>query len=445
MLRLWLLATCLSLLCCGSPQRSPVPSRANIEEIRALIAEDRLDEAEQRLLALGNGSQASPARDRLLGHIAVRRGNVRRALSLLTPLRKPGSPDPWLDWDLAQAHIMDRNHFAAIDLLAPLIEAPPAPVAQQLRMAAGEVALEVGDNDLALQSFGFALAGRPEDGRAFLGLARATFRSGSVEEAELLVSARVARFPDELEARLLLGEIRAALNRIEDAAAVFAEITRLASERHEAWRGLGFAQFRLGRLEAAVKSLERARRGLPDDPSIATKLGQAYAELGRNKEAVEALLVAAKASPDSPEVWRSLIAVQLESGDAYAAVQVTRRVPKFLTDGDPQLEEACYGARLIGAALLLACGEKPSILSEGGRRSDDFVTMRVPLDELVGRIEELGGAWRGADLGPFDPVRAEQMLRLPPIREAIRNAARYCLTSPPASPHTAYRPQRAVH
>ena len=444
-MRLCLLATCLLLLCCGGPQRSSAPSRAAIEEIRALIAEDRLDEAEQKLLALGNGRQASSPRDRLLGHIAVRRGNVRRALSLLSPLRKPAEPDPWLDWDLAQAHIMDRNPFAAIDLLAPLIERPPAPVARQLRMAAGEVALEVGDHDLAMRSFGLALAGRQEDEKAFLGLARATFRSGSAEEAELLVAARVARFPNELEPMLLLGEIRAALNRTEDAATVFAEVTRRAPERHEAWRGLGFAQFRLGRVERAVKSLERARKGLPDDPSVVTELGQALAELGRYKEAVEALLVAAEASPDSPEVWRSLIAVQLEAGEAYAAVKATRRIPAFLRDGDPRLEEASFRARLIGAALLLACGEKPSILAEGGPQRGKFVRLRVPLDELGGRVDELADTWREADLGPFDPVRARQMLQLPPIREAIRSAARYCLTAPPASSRTAHRPQRALH
>jgi tetratricopeptide (TPR) repeat protein len=444
MLRLWLLAACLSLVCCGSSQRAPVSSRAAIEEIRALIAEERLDEAEEKLLSLGEAPNIAPARDRLLGHIAVRRGKAPRALTLLTPLRKPDEPDPWLDWDLARAYITQQNFFAALDLLSPLIESPPAPVARQLRMAAGEVAAEVGDHRLALRAYGLALAGHPEDSKAFMGLARATFRSGSLHEAEMLVSARVAQYPDEAEPRLLLGEIFAAQNKSEEAAEIFTEVTSKAPGNHGAWRGLGFAQFRLGQYKEAVHSFDRAREGVRDDPAMDTKLGQALAALGRYYEAADALLGAARSSPDSPEVWRSLIAVQLDAGDAPGAVRSTRRAPRFLRDGDPDLEDICFRARLVGAALMLACGIGPSTFADGAADSAEERS-RVPLDKLHGSLEALSRVWLEADLGAFDPVRARQMLQLPPVREVIRRAARSCLPAPPDSSRTAHRPSRSLN
>ena len=63
----------------------------------------------------------------------------------------------------------------------------------------------------------------------------------------------------------------------------------------------GWIAFRRGEHEEALRYLEPAARGLPDDPVVQYHLGMAYAALGRRDEAVAQLTRALEiAGEDNP-------------------------------------------------------------------------------------------------------------------------------------------------
>lgn len=66
---------------------------------------------------------------------------------------------------------------------------------------------------------------------------------------------------------------------------------------------LGWAYYRLGKYEDAVRELERAVQLMPQDPTINDHLGDAYWKVGRKLEATFQwkIALAAKTAPDNPE------------------------------------------------------------------------------------------------------------------------------------------------
>ena len=67
---------------------------------------------------------------------------------------------------------------------------------------------------------------------------------------------------------------------------------------------LGWAYYRLGKYEDAVRELERAVQLMPQDPTINDHLGDAYWKVGRKLEATFQwkIALASKTPPDNPEL-----------------------------------------------------------------------------------------------------------------------------------------------
>jgi len=76
---------------------------------------------------------------------------------------------------------------------------------------------------------------------------------------------------------------------------------------------LGWAHYRLGQYEDAVKELERAVSLMPQDPTINDHLGDAYWKVGRKLEATFQwkIALASKTKPENPEVIEKKLAVGL--------------------------------------------------------------------------------------------------------------------------------------
>lgn len=64
---------------------------------------------------------------------------------------------------------------------------------------------------------------------------------------------------------------------------------------------LGWAYFRLGRIEEAIKELEAAMHLSPDDPAIIEHLGDVYLEAGRERQALESYRKAVRLKPESED------------------------------------------------------------------------------------------------------------------------------------------------
>lgn len=84
---------------------------------------------------------------------------------------------------------------------------------------------------------------------------------------------------------------------------------------------LGWAHYRLGQYEEAVKELERAVQLMPQDPTINDHLGDAYWQVGRKLEATFQwnIALATKTPPDNPEEIKKKLENGLQTGVKDAA------------------------------------------------------------------------------------------------------------------------------
>jgi len=86
---------------------------------------------------------------------------------------------------------------------------------------------------------------------------------------------------------------------------------------------LGWAHYRLGQYEDAVRELEKAVQLMPQDPTINDHLGDAYWQVGRKLEATFQwnIALATKTPPDDPEAIKKKLkeGLQAESKDAAKA------------------------------------------------------------------------------------------------------------------------------
>lgn len=84
---------------------------------------------------------------------------------------------------------------------------------------------------------------------------------------------------------------------------------------------LGWAHYRLGQYEDAVRELERAVQLMPQDPTINDHLGDAYWKVGRKLEATFQwnIALATKTPPDNPEEIKKKLENGLQTGVKDAA------------------------------------------------------------------------------------------------------------------------------
>jgi tetratricopeptide (TPR) repeat protein len=214
---------------------------------------------------------------------------------------------PALEIRLARLALVEgRTGDAVAGSQAALDAARAAPADHDLAFyafAAGEIARQAGDAAAARSGFEAALAIRPTDPAALLGLARVEAHDGALESATAHLELAVATIPQP-EAVGLLSDLRAALG--DDVGAATAEATLDAIRRLSAGAGGVFDRALLrfdldhGRADEAL--LAAARRDLAFRPDAAGHDLVAWAlhRLGRSDQAaLEAELALAVGSRDA--------------------------------------------------------------------------------------------------------------------------------------------------
>lgn len=107
--------------------------------------------------------------------------------------------------------------------------------------------------------------------------------------------------------------------RLGDAESRYIELNQRFGPRAEWFANLGAVQLRLGRFEAAVRSLETAAVDLPSHPGVLTSLGMAQLRAGRAEAAVESLRRATALAPSSVDAHNALGLAHAALGDVEQA------------------------------------------------------------------------------------------------------------------------------
>lgn len=222
---------------------------------------------------------------------------------------------------------MDRTD-RAVALLEQAKELDPA--AWQVDNRLGLTYLRRGDWVAAVAAFEEASRKVPWMPHPHLNLARVYEQQGNTEaavrEQQMFEKLRpnqeqvqryldnLESYPEDLEARCLLGEVYVLQGRIDAATTCFRQVIALDSTYAEAHYGLGAMRYYQGDLGGAIAAYERACRLRPDMIGAFADLGQAYQQAGRFDRAVAAYERALDLQPD-------LAATRIRLGLALASLR----------------------------------------------------------------------------------------------------------------------------
>jgi putative PEP-CTERM system TPR-repeat lipoprotein len=404
------------------PAEAPAEARAAFLTVRgrALLAEDKLDDAERVLseaLALDAQSvsalvaNSAVAMIRQQFPVAQERAARAHAIQPLDPrpMLQAGDiafmrgafdeSEGWFnkavalrrsDWaemvarlGRARARIAAGRAAAAVADLDAIIKAAPSNGnANYLR---GLAAYHGGDHATAKERVDVALQAMPNHRPALLLAGAANFAVGNHEQAIRHLQRLIADLPDHMDARKLLAMAQMRVNQPRQA------MTTLEGARNTEDADLlgliGAAAARAGDMTRASQYFQRAVERRPDDALARARLGIARIALGEAEQAVEDLELALKQKPDLREAGVAVFASHLQQRRFAEAMAAARRVQETWPD-------RAIGFSLAGLAHLAQQQESEAAASfeQGLARQPDDAYAATQLALILSRKGDPGRA-----------------------------------------------------
>ena len=284
-------------------QRNPDAVGAHLNLAKALIAENRLEEAEaaarvavaqrpdshdalvnlavalgqlerfdeaerhlRRAVAIAPGQEAAKPLENL-AVLLSRRNALDEAEALLRQALESAPDDISILRNLAKLLQAKRRPEAALELYDRLVEEGAGDIATH--SARGNLLFGLERHDEALTAWRRALAQAPEPGAAFslhTSMGRAEWaKTGSADAAARHYERALAINPRDATALGNLASLRIAQQRHQDALALFQRALEQAPDAAGLHAGRGYALYAVGQADAAIASLERA---LALDPGL---------------------------------------------------------------------------------------------------------------------------------------------------------------------------------
>lgn len=312
--------------------RQPAARDARLALARALIGEKRFDEARPHFDRLLKDNPDNPEIIYPIAMLALQQGDARTGRQQLERLLQTDFPDKSsVHFFLGQLDQEQKNLSAALEHYRQVTSgnqyiAARARAAQillqqgkpdearellhntrggsaeertQLTMAEAQLLRDAGRHADAYAVLVEALAAQPDNVDMLYDAALTAERSGRPELLEMHLQHLLSLRPDHAHALNALGYSLADRNiRLDEAFALITRALTILPDDPFITDSLGWVQFRLGRLEEALATLERAYRGKPD-PEIAAHIGEVLWSLGRRDEARRVLDEATRQHPDN--------------------------------------------------------------------------------------------------------------------------------------------------
>jgi Flp pilus assembly protein TadD len=175
-----------------------------------------------------------------------------------------------------------------------------------------------------VEVFRSAIAARPSDVDAQLGLGRALEAAGDTPSAETAFRRAIALQPS-FAVFNQLGALYAARGRWTEAAAMFRRATEAAPDSYRAYSNLGGTLVLSCRFPEALEAFRRGKQLAPKDAFIASNLGMTQLWTGHAKEAVATLGAAASEAPNDFQIWGNYGDALAENGQAGRAREAYER------------------------------------------------------------------------------------------------------------------------
>jgi len=277
------------------------PSDPGLLEIagRAYLATDRADDAAAVFRRLTETAPNAAEAQFLLGKAYISAGNLNAAVAAFKAAVAIDGRHVRARIMLARSYLDEGRSDEAIPLLDALAKDLPNNLAvTDLR---GRAALLAGRFTEAISFFRKEHEAKPTSESAAR-LALAQWRAGDRPGAIATLEARRKDNADDLVIRFQLASYYQALDRLDDARAVLAEVVALTPDNAIAHNDLAWVLLRKGDTTSAVKHARRAQELARDDGNIMDTLGLALLESGDAEGALRVLRDAVAKLPDRPDI-----------------------------------------------------------------------------------------------------------------------------------------------
>ena len=203
----------------------------------------------------------------------------------------------------------------------------------------GSIALARNEPEKAIALFQQALQGKRTT-ILTLRMAAAQSRAGQGDKALATLEEWIAEVPDDVLARMTLGNGYLEQGRLADAQVQFAAVVEKYPNNALALNNLAWTMSQLGDLDGALRHGEKARSLVPGDPDILDTVGVIYLKKGQSDEALPLLREAADRAEGDPNTQFHLAQALAGSGKRKDATDLLRvllaRNPTFSERDDAQ-------------------------------------------------------------------------------------------------------------
>ncbi len=245
-----------------------------------LMEQGRLEEAERMLQGERSRFEHNAGVRQTLGHIAMMRGDMHRAVELFSEARLLAPDESGIVEDLALSQIAAGRFAEAEYSIRKLLDRPENRGRRDLLHARARCLMRLD---------------RPVDARAIL-----------------LELTRDDKGEGDVEAWIDLGEVALVLGDMHRVRIVANRLRTIAPNRAEGHTMLAMAERREGDLESALESLSSALAINPSEPEAHLLRGLVLEEMGRSEAAAESFAKAAALDPQSKTAARLLAIVNPE-------------------------------------------------------------------------------------------------------------------------------------
>jgi tetratricopeptide (TPR) repeat protein len=274
-------------------------------------------------------------------------------------------------------------------------------------LAAARQALIMGDSAEAVRLFEALHSDAPDDPRILWGLVRAYAAAGLDRERLVpLLEARLAKLPEDEQARRELGEAYARIGEFELAHEAWAGLSARGEPDAERYSEIGGLEMQYRMYEQAVATYGAGRQRLATPSLFGQELAQAYTALGRFDDAISECLLMLGDHPGLSQWAVNNVELMLEQGAPRDRIE--KRMAEIA-----KADDASPATLAFAGSTLLALG-----------RYDDALEAYVRADDLS---EE-----KGAALLEIAGILADEGM----TKEA-RRAYLMVVDRSPASPHAA--------
>lgn len=264
------------------------------------IDQHKYDEAETHLEIVARKPDRVGDAEYFLGRVAEERHQYKLALA---HYEKVSNGQQGLDAAVRRAAMLGKLNRVddARNILESLREQFPA-LSDRFLMAEGEILLEAGAYDQALELYGDALQEEPENTDILYSRSLVYERMNRVADSEADLRKILDKAPEDARALNALGyTLTVHTDRLDEADKLVSKALQLTPDDPAVIDSMGWLRFRQGRPQDALPLLQKAYAQFPDG-EVAAHLGQVLWALGDKDQARALLGQASRNDPENPQL-----------------------------------------------------------------------------------------------------------------------------------------------